>query len=255
MTIFERYPQLITLKGIVPEEVVERSISPEADKFDKYLLEADRLVPTINLNKIFPSEVETGKIVLENFLGHWGNVSIEEICKICLIIKFIRPNKILELGTYNGMSTLQMALNAPENCKIYTLDLPENFEPNIQLSELDWYVAKSIKDKFGTKTGSYFNDKIEIKNITQLLGDSATFNYDEVGSDVDFIFIDAAHDFENKLIDTENAYRLVKKGGVIIWHDFRSPANPEVTRFINEQARNKKIFHLRNTMLAIHINQ
>jgi predicted O-methyltransferase YrrM len=255
MNIFKRYPQLVTLKGIVPDDVVERAISPQADKFDQYLLDSEKLVPTVNLNKIFPSEVETGRIVLENFLGHWGNVSIEEVCKICLIINFLKPRKILELGTYNGMTTLQMALNAPKDCKIYTLDLPDNYDPNIKLSELDWHVAKSIKSKFGTKTGSYFADYPENKNIIQLLGDSATFNYEEVGNDIDLIFIDAAHDFENKLIDTENAYRLIRKGGVIIWHDYKSPANPEVTRFINMQAQHKKIFHLRNTMLAIHINE
>lgn len=255
MSIFKRYPQLLTLKGLVPDDVVEREIMPKADIFDQYLLDAEHLVPTVNLNKIFPDEIEYGKIELENFLGHWGNVSIEEVCKICLIIKYLSPKKILELGTYNGMTTLQMSLNAPSDCKIFTLDLPEDYETNIPLSELDWHVAKSIKNKFGTKTGSYFSNNPRIKNIVQLLGDSATYDFKDIGNDVDIIFIDAAHDYANKLIDTNNAYKMIKKGGVIIWHDFKSPANPEVTKFINDQAKEKKIYHLRNTLLAIYIHE
>ena len=34
------------------------------------------------------------------------------------------------------------------------------------------------------------------------------------------IFIDAAHDYDNKKRDTENAFRLLSSRGVILWHDF-----------------------------------
>src|SRR5437762_8515397 len=48
----------------------------------------------------------------------WGNVSVESVCKIGLIIRWLRPRRILEIGTYNGMTTLQMALNAPPECTV-----------------------------------------------------------------------------------------------------------------------------------------
>ena len=188
LSIFEKYPQLKSLKGLVPDDVVESEVGSRAGDFDKYLEKARRHIPTVNLNKVFPEELEKGSIYLENFLGHWGNVSIEELCKICLIIKFIKPKKILEIGTYNGMTTLQMALNAPDDCITYTLDLPEEVSASFQLSEIDRYVSKQFTKKFGTGVGSYFKDRNDL-NIKQLLGDSAKFDYSVIGGRINIIFI------------------------------------------------------------------
>ena len=213
--------------------------------------EADALIPTVNLNKIFPAELERGAIRLENFLGHWGNVSVEELCKICLIVKWIKPKRILELGTYNGMTTLQMALNAPAGSTTYTLDLSPEQMASIKLGKLDELVSKHFKEKFNTKTGSYFSGRSDV-SITQLWGDTATFDYSVIGGKADIIFIDAAHDYENKRRDTDNALRLLAPGGVILWHDYAEVANPEVTKCLMEYAKEYKIFHLRNTDLAVY---
>ena len=252
-TIFERYPQLKTLHGLVPDEVVERELGPRADELDADIVRSRKTITTCNLNKIFPEALEKGNIILENFLGHWGNVSVEELCKICLIVKYFQPKIILEIGTYNGMTTLQMALNAPKNCVTYTIDLPENLADSLELSELDWHVAKNLKEKFGTTTGSYFNNRSDL-NIIQLLGDAATFNYEVINGKPDIIFIDAAHDYQNKKTDTERAFEMIAEEGVIIWHDFTSPANPDVTKYLADISTQYKIYHLRNTMLAIYWN-
>ena len=253
-SIFDRYPNLASLKGLAPDEIVEKEIGSRADEFENDISRARKTILTGNLNKIFPAELESQKIQLENFLGHWGNVSIEELCKICLIVKFIKPNKILEIGTYNGMTTLQMALNAPESCITYTLDLPDEISASLELSELDNYVSKHFKQRFGTKTGSYFENRSDV-NVVQKLGDSATFDYlEEVGADFDIIFIDAAHDYNNKKIDTENAFKLLSKGGVILWHNYNDVCCPDVTKYLADISDKYKIFHLRNTMLAVYYN-
>lgn len=253
-SIFERYPHLITLKGLAPDDVVEREIGSRAEEFEEDISRARKTIATGNLNKIFPPELEKQSIKLENFLGHWGNVSIEELCKICLIVKFLEPKKMLEIGTYNGMTTLQMALNAPLDCVTYTLDLPEELSATFQLSELDTYISKHFKERFRTSIGSYFKDRKDV-NIVQKLGDSATFDYDkEVGKNIDLIFIDAAHDYKNKKIDTENAIRLLSKGGVILWHNYNDVTCPDVTKYLADISKEYKIFHLRNTMLAVYYN-
>ena len=117
--VFERYPQLSTLKGLVPDEVVEREVGAKADEFEAILKRARAVIPTVRLGDRFPPALERGAIRLENFLGHWGNVSVETVCKICLLVRFLRPRRILEIGTYNGMTTLQMALNAPPGCTVF----------------------------------------------------------------------------------------------------------------------------------------
>jgi predicted O-methyltransferase YrrM len=249
--LFERYPQLNTLRALVPDELIEEEVGSRVEEFEKSLAGAKRLISTVNLNKVFPAELERSAIQLENFLGHWGNVSVEELCKICLIVKWLRPKRVLELGTYNGMTTLQMALNAPPDCVVYTLDLPPEQTASLPLGRLDELVAKHFKERFNTRIGSYFENREDVR-IVQLWGDTATFDYSVLGGPVDLIFVDAAHDYQNKRHDCETAFRALMPGGVILWHDYAQVVNPEVTRCLDEYAADRPIFHLRNTNLAVY---
>ncbi len=251
-SIFQRYPQLWTMKGLVPEEVVEQEIGRTADDFECWLAEAKTRIPLAKLIDVFPNELERGSIRLENFLGHWGNVSVEELCKICLIVKWLKPKSVLEIGTYNGMTTLQMALNAPSDATVYTLDLPDEIQSELQLSLIDEYVAKVFRGRYGTSRGSYFQDRTDL-NIVQLLGNSATFDYrSAITGKLDLIFIDAAHDFRNKQIDSENALQMLAEGGVILWHNYADVVCPEVTKYLSDLSRRIPIHHLRGTSLAVH---
>jgi predicted O-methyltransferase YrrM len=252
-SFFEKYPYVNNLRSLVSDELILTEIATRADQFELDIQRAKLNIQTVNLNKIFPNELEKGRITMENFLGHWGNVSVEELCKICLIVRFIKPKAILELGTYNGMTTLQMALNAPKDCVTYTLDLPADLAANLSLSPLDALVSKHLKNKFGTKTGSYFVDRKDL-NVVQILSDSATFDYSSLDQKLDIIFIDAAHDYNNKKVDSENAFRMISKGGVIIWHNYNDVTCPDVTKYLADISIHYNIFHLRNTFLAIYYN-
>jgi predicted O-methyltransferase YrrM len=248
--LFERYPQLNNLRTLVPDSLIEEEIGSRAAEFECWLEQAKQRIPTVNLNKVFPAELERGAIRLENFLGHWGNVSIEELCKICLIVKWLRPKRILELGTYNGMTTLQMALNAPPDCVTYTLDLPPAQATTVPLGRIDELVSKQFRHRFNTRTGSYFEGRDV--TIEQLWGDTATFDYSVLGGPVDLIFIDAAHDYENKRRDCENAFQLLAGGGVVLWHNYADVCCPEVTKCLTEVAATRRIYQLRNTNLAVY---
>lgn len=250
--VFERYPQLITLKGLIPDEMVERHVNLRENEFLHNRSRAQKTIPTVNLNRVFPSSMEKNGIKLEDFLGHWGNVSIEELCKICLIVKFIKPKRILEIGTYNGMTALQMALNAPEDCITYTLDLPEG--SFVEGSELDEQISNHFRSKFGTKLGAYFANRNDVE-IVQLLGDAAVFDYSAIDGKLDIVFIDAAHDYFHKKIDTENAMKLLSQGGVILWHNYNDVTNPDVTKYLADISLEYELFHLRNTSLVVYWNK
>lgn len=248
--LFIKYPQLNNLRSLVPDELIYSEIGSRADEFESYLADAKQRIPTVNLNKVFPDELEKGEIRLENFLGHWGNVSIEELCKICLIVKWLKPRRILELGTYNGMTTLQMALNAPKDCEVFTLDLAPEKSALLKHSAIDELVSKQFKKRFNTQTGGYFHGRQDVK-ITQFWGDTATFDYSILGGQVDLVFIDAAHDYDNKKRDCENALKILATKGVILWHNFADICCPEVTKCLAEYSNKFTIYHLRNTSLAV----
>ena len=259
-SIFERYPQLNTLRqppirGLLSEEVITREVGSRVDEFESDCRRAEEQIPSVNLNAVFPVALEKGAICLENFLGHWGNLSVEELCKIVLIVRHFQPACILEIGTYNGMTTLQLALNAPKGCTVYTLDLPEGeSDTRFPLSAVDAQIVKGFREGFGTTTGSYFKDRSDL-NIVQLWGDSATFDYSVIDSPVDLVFIDAAHDYQNKRADSENAFELIAPGGVIVWDNYRDVLNPDVTKYLADLGAHRSLFHLRNTKFVVYWNK
>lgn len=249
--LFERYPQLNNLRRLVPDSLIEKEIGSRAEKFEAYLSEAKKRIPTVNLNKIFPPELEKGTITLEKFLGQWGNVSIEELCKICLIVKWLKPSRILEMGTYNGMTTLQMALNAPRNAVVHTIDLPPDHVPTLRLDPLDELLARHFDGEMRMPTGAYFAGRSDIV-IVQILSDTATFDYSGLERPIDLVFVDAAHDLANATRDTENAFDVLSEKGVILWHNYADVIYPDVTSYLGKVANTHPIFHLRNTNLAVY---
>jgi Methyltransferase domain len=50
---------------------------------------------------------------------------------------------------------------------------------------------------------------------------------------IDLVFVDAAHDYPHGLADSRTALRLVRPGGVILWHDF-NPQFPGLVHAIIE---------------------
>ena len=252
--IFVRYPQLNSLRSLVSDEVIKSEIGSRVSEFEKWLAEAKKLIPMVNLNQVFPADLERGSIRLENFLGHWGNVSIEEVCKICLIVRWLRPKRILELGTYNGMTTLQMALNAPRECTTYTLDLPDYEKNSLPMSKIDKLVATFFLDNFNNVVGRYFARRADL-NIRQLFGNSTRFDYSMIDVPVDLVFVDAAHDYESKCQDSDTAFRLLARPGAILWHNYGDVTCPYVTRCLAEYAQHYKIWHLRNTYLAVYFSE
>ena len=251
-SIFERYPHLNTLRGKIPEELLESDVLPKAQLLEAIKPHAERVIPTSLLSDVFPREVELERITIQNFLGQWGNVSVEEICKICLIVAWLRPGAIFEFGTYNGMTTLQMAMNAPADAAIYTLDVPPERVSGIKLGLTDGYVARKA-GAFHVEIGHYFKDSTYASRITQLLGDSTKFDFSLYVNSMDLVYIDAGHAYECVKSDTENALRMLKPHGVILWHDYLSVLDPDVTQCLYEYAKGGlRIHHLRGTRLAVY---
>lgn len=248
--IIERYPYIAKLRGKMPDEVLEKEFTFKMQEFETWLPLADTLIPTINLSELFSEEMEKSKITMENFLGQWGNVTLEELCKISLIVSYTKPRTIFEFGTFNGNTTLQMAMNSPRSCEIYTLDIPPVEAAALNLDEIDQRVAQKT-GAFQFQVGHYFKGTKFESKITQLWGDSAAFDFSPYYGQMEVVFIDAAHAYDYVKSDTENALRMLKPGGVILWHNYHDIIDPDVTKCLYEYAKSGlPIKHLRNTVLA-----
>jgi len=80
-------------------------------------------LPTTNVFDLF-NEMETG-IRLENLSTISGGATLAELCVISYIVKTLAPETVFEFGTLEGRTTLNLALNSPNNCQVFTFDLPE----------------------------------------------------------------------------------------------------------------------------------
>jgi SAM-dependent methyltransferase len=160
-----------------------------------------------------------------------GNISLYELIIIVDLIQTLKPTRLLEIGTFDGRTTLNMAANSSPGAVVFTLDLPKD-SLNSTLLPLAPFDAKFIANQ---AKGSKFADSEYQSKIVQLWGDSATFDFSPFVETMDFVFIDASHSYEYALQDSRTALRLLRnQGGVVLWHDYDTPWWPGVTRALND---------------------
>ncbi|HIF61351.1 MAG TPA: SAM-dependent methyltransferase [Candidatus Pelagibacter sp.] len=119
-----------------------------------------------------------------------------------LIIKISNTNRILEIGTFTGLSTLSMSLALPKEGSLIALD------KNIVTNEtaIDFFKKANQDKKIKTIVKPALESLVELKKKNNIF---------------DIVFIDA--DKENYIKYYDNSVELVKKNGLIIidnvlWH-------------------------------------
>ena len=73
---------------------------------------------------------------------------------------------------------------------------------------------------FITKKDLKIRYKDYFSKINALEGDSATYDFSKFDDFFDIIIVDGSHKYENVVIDSENAIKMIKKNGYIFWHDY-----------------------------------
>ena len=169
------------------------------------------ILPKIEIGHVMDNRVLV-KVVEPSYVQ--GNVNLIELMVIDNLIKSSAPKAVFEMGTFDGRTAKNFAVNTDDDCVIYTIDLPDG-NPGItrlQIEELDKLFIN--KEKAGGRIGSE-------GKIRQLYGDTATFDFAPYYNSMDFVFVDASHSYEYVANDTRMARRLLRNGkGIILWHDY-----------------------------------
>ena len=129
-------------------------------------------------------------------------IAVSQCYFLQLIIKISKSKKILEVGTFTGLSALSMSLALPDDGSLIALD--KNSETN--KIAIDFFKRAKQEKKIKTII------KPAIESIEALKKENNYF---------DIIFIDADKDNYKKYYD--NSLELIKKNGIIIidnvlWH-------------------------------------
>lgn len=194
-------------------------------------------------------ETTNAQAVLEGVGSGYTVTELEARC-IALLISTIKPRKIFEFGTNLGSTTLLFALNAPKECRIFTLDLPpENHgDTGYRLERGE----ESILPR--SKVGIRFRNHPLGKRIIQLLADSAKLDESQYEGQFDLIFVDGSHAYEYVKSDTEKALKMLAPGGVILWHDYAA-LWPGPRAYLDRLNSMLKLYRIQRTSLVIYLNQ
>jgi Methyltransferase domain len=187
-------------------------------------------------------------VTLENFLSVEGNVTLEELVFISALSRKLQPRIVVEIGTFDGNTALQLALNTPPETRIYTLDLPLGHDSIVENDPADTkYVSSSRR-----RARRFLGSPVEHK-IVQCYGNSLTYDFAHFTANgkPQFIFVDAGHSYECVRNDSEKALAILDRGGTIVWQDY-SAQWPGVLKYLAELSNKLPLIHIAGTTLVIY---
>ena len=172
------------------------------------------------------------------------SITIGETLVLATLISSIQPKDILEIGTGTGFTSQIMSLNSTLDSRITTLDLP------VDITQLN--LEAKIKPIYWNHDLNSHNEAqarlSEIPNVSREFLDSANLHVKPDFS-YDLIFIDGCHDYSYVKNDSIHAFRLIKPGGYILWHDYGML--PDVSRYLDSISQLYDLYAIQGTRFVI----
>jgi hypothetical protein len=158
---------------------------------------------------------------------------------------------LFEFGTCTGRTAYLWARNSPAEARVHTLTLdprhPEVYRADTGDDPRDHADAlrETLFDTF-VYTGTDVSNK-----VVQLYGDSKAFEDLPFAKSCDLIFVDGSHARSYVESDSAKALRMVKPGGLILWHDYRGPhRSGGVFRTLNALSKTLPLVQIGGTSLV-----
>jgi predicted O-methyltransferase YrrM len=154
----------------------------------------------------------------------------------------------VELGSYCGKSTVVTLLALEGND--YEFHAVDTFMGSEEHKEM--LQGQSTYDKYCANLNKFgLLDKVNTH-----IGTSYDISKEFDDDSIDGIFIDAAHDYDNVVLDIESWYPKVRSGGFMIGHDYPHPNDPNggfegLRDAVNEHVRDDKRFTKFGHLFAI----
>lgn len=212
-------------------------------------------IPSITFFDLFdlPEDATKGyrKEHFKDLNNRRGTLSGRERLFLVVICQIINAEWVFEIGTFLGDTAWMLAKYLPSKGGVVTLDLPRELS-----SETEYGRREEIDDPYVLPyaTARRYAGTPEAARIMQLWGDSAKFNPGPLAGHFDLVFVDGAHDPEAQIMaDSRLAFRLVREGGWVVWHDSQNrQVHPAVSNTMCDLVdRGYKIVNIRETQLSV----
>jgi predicted O-methyltransferase YrrM len=153
------------------------------------------------------------------------------------IVRLQQPRTVFEFGTFTGATTRLLAEAAP-NATIHTIDLPPEALRSLGIEDV-------VSREFA---GTHFESR-----IVQHRANTAAFDFDFLAGGVDIVFVDASHDYDEVVADSERAIEMLAPDGVVVWDDYH-PRHPGVVRALNEVNQQIPLVSIARTRFAVYFS-
>jgi hypothetical protein len=197
-THWERLPWLHDLK--VPRKPVEE-LFPEIDF-------------TRSTELLFPMPRDLG-------------ISTQELNVLSKVVEYLQPRKVVEFGTAEGRTAVNIANHLPSDGELITLDLT----PIPGKNEVGFF---------------YWGQPAKVK-IKQVFCGVSAWDSKQHRASAEMVFCDACDLLPGMAAEVFQAFSIVKPGGVIFRHDYGYVRG--VTLFWNWLARELPVFSIEGTTL------
>lgn len=203
-------------------------------------------LPREPVQEVFPGIEEIDLELKRIFDRHlWTSLDDREVLILAAVAKLFEAKTILEIGTYEGNTALNLAVNSPPDAVITTVDLPPDWDGKLGLKVPE--IKVNVGDR--AKIGSQFKGTPYAEKINSVFGDSATLDWSQLSGPFDIVFIDGCHDYAYVKSDTQNALQNLKPKGLLIWHDYGM--YKDVSRVVDEVAKEMRVKAVKGTRLAV----
>ncbi len=170
------------------------------------------------------------------------SLEVDELCALLAMLKHSHCESVLEVGTYDGNTALNFALNTSDEGNVATIDLPAGGSPAFALP-----VERSNANP-SEVIGRQFYQTAAAPKITSVRQDTAVLDWESLPGPFDMIFIDGCHEYSYVKNDTEKALKVLKRGGLVIWHDYNLEG---VGKYLDEFGRKDSCRWIQGTRLVI----
>jgi hypothetical protein len=194
---------------------------PHLTKADTVAKVSDFLKGPTGASIVLPLLPDTGSGVAGI---EFAAASVVERVILGALVRQLKPQRIFEIGTFRGLTALSMASNCTWESVLWTLDLPPDL------------TAKDVNERFyAANPGSGFGKLADANidravgaalrgysgpcRVEQLFGDAKDFDFSPY-TPVDLFFVDGCHQYAEAKRDTLIAWKALRSGGRLVWHDY-----------------------------------
>jgi hypothetical protein len=179
-----------------------------------------------------------------------GGISLLETFLLITAIRLVSAKRIFEFGTFLGGTTLNLALNSPNNAKIFTLDLDHDSAKGLTQDACDAPLTGMHLSAGSNLDFAHFS---EGHKVEMLFANSRDFDASPWTRSIDLAFVDGGHDVPTASADTKNAMLMVRQDepSCILWHDYRNRDCEALTGYLDQLSQELEIFHVEDTMLCL----